>query len=160
MNPLCSPSGFKNGPAARSLAFFRRTCQIPDRDFGGLWRLRDEELGGLPVCLPPTEPVSWFLHDQALCLNCAHIAFCSRAPGGQPTRQPASQQQQHRDSFHRHSLFSITGTVRSPEHVPLPHLSGNASAPLPLALRPKTSKPEVTRQDGEFCMRNCAIYAR
>lgn len=109
MNPLCSPSGFKNGPAARSLAFFRRTCQIPDWDFGGLWRLRDEELGGLPVCLPPTEPVSWFLHDQALCLNCAHIAFCSRAPGGQPTRQPASSSSSTETPF--------TGIVCSPSLV-------------------------------------------
>lgn len=86
-------SGFKNGPTHSH--FSGEFVKFQTGILGGLWRLGEEELWGLPVCLPPTEPVPWFLHDQALYLDCAHIAFCSRAPGGQPTGH-----QWHRDSFH------------------------------------------------------------
>lgn len=42
-------------------------------------------------------------------------------------------------------------SARSPEHVPLLQLSGNASAPLPLPLRPGTGEPAVIQRDGESC---------
>ncbi|KAM7383322.1 hypothetical protein PAMP_002985 [Pampus punctatissimus] len=65
---------------------------------------------------------------RALYLSCVHIAFCSRALGGQPTGQ-----QQHRGSFHRHRLFSssLLRSVRSLEHIAVLQPSGNASAQLP-----------------------------
>lgn len=88
---------------ATCLAFFWRTCQIPPRGLSGLWRLElvDEELEGLSVCLPPTGPVSWFLHDQALYLDSVHLPFVLAPPVGSQRASSSTE-------------TPFTGTVCSP----------------------------------------------
>lgn len=152
-SPLCSPSGFKNGHLPR---IFLENMSNPTQGFKWAMKIR----------------TSWWRIRRALRLFATHwaslmisawpgfvsglraLAFCSRAPGRQPTGQ-----QQHRDSFHRHRLFSssLLRTVRLPEHVPVLQLSGNASAQLPLALRQRRVYPKWLGRMGNFA---CAFYSQ
>lgn len=86
----------------------------------GFCRLRCEELGVLSVCLPPTEPVLWFLRDRALYLECVRVALCfwrtrwaASGPAVRRSSGPAAASQRpHSRCAPRHCL-----SVRALKHV-------------------------------------------
>lgn len=95
---------------------------------GGLCRLGCKELGVLSVCLPPTEPVLWFLRDRALYLKCVRVAFCfwrsrwaASGPAVQRAAAAAASQRPHSTCTRRLCLFarSLKHVLPSPR-TPLP----------------------------------------
>lgn len=109
----------------------------------GFCRLRCEELGVLSVCLPPTEPVLWFLRDRALYLKSVRVALCFWR-----TRWAASGQ---RSSGGGGGLTEAPFTMCSPSLTLCTRSQARPPFPTHAAAPGSANQYAVIQQDGAFC---------